>query len=45
MADSNLFGLPAVTWLMVVAPFMIFWLLPLLLARIILGRRRETKID
>ncbi|SFR13180.1 hypothetical protein [Desulfoscipio geothermicus] len=45
MAEKFLFGLPVVTWLLVVAPFTVFWFLPLVLAKIILNRQQGTGID
>ncbi|SFG12028.1 hypothetical protein SAMN05660649_00753 [Desulfotomaculum arcticum] len=45
MAGAYFFGLPTVTWVMIILPFAAFWFLPLVLAKIILSKRQETEID
>jgi len=45
MTTAHLFGLPKITWLLVVAPLVIFWFLPLVLAKIILSRQQGKQID
>jgi len=45
MAEQFFFGLPVITWFLVVIPFTVFWFLPLILALLITSRRRGTDID